>query len=78
MAEKFKIGDIVQLKSGGPKMTINSADAMSPNVYVAWFVGSKREHARFHVDSIELAKDDPSKPLRNESHDRTEASVTRQ
>jgi len=31
---KFKIGDVVTLKSGGPKMTINNIDT---NICCTWF-----------------------------------------
>jgi len=56
MAEKFKPGDIVRLKSGGPKMTVDSV--AGHNVWATWFVDAKREHARFHEDSLEPVKDE--------------------
>nr|WP_320013935.1 DUF2158 domain-containing protein [uncultured Desulfobacter sp.] len=43
MADKFKVGDIVQLKSGGPKMTIVKITETEPDddpykIEVNWFV----------------------------------------
>lgn len=60
MAQKYKTGDIVQLKSGGPKMTV---EEYSPHlghgkgsvVWCQWFAGSKHEKANFPEDSLEPA-----------------------
>jgi uncharacterized protein YodC (DUF2158 family) len=46
MAETFQVGDVVQLKSGGPKMTVLSIGA-DKDPYCAWFVGDKRETGYF-------------------------------
>jgi uncharacterized protein YodC (DUF2158 family) len=62
MAEKLKAGDVVQLKSGGPKMTVDVAETMMGKVYCTWFVGSKREGAEFASESLELVQSD--KPSR--------------
>lgn len=37
----LKIGDIVQLKSGSPAMTVNSYDKAYSRVEVVWFFGSE-------------------------------------
>jgi uncharacterized protein YodC (DUF2158 family) len=40
MQQIFKPGDVVQLKSGGPKMTVTQAEddvVGTPTVWVAWF-----------------------------------------
>jgi uncharacterized protein YodC (DUF2158 family) len=37
MSDKFEIGDVVQLKSGGPKMTVNDASAASGSILCNWF-----------------------------------------
>ena len=43
MAEEFKIGDVVKLKSGGPNMTVEVIGEQG--VYCAWFDKSeKKEH----------------------------------
>ncbi len=50
----FEIGDIVQLKSGGPKMTVKE---ISPEgSYVCrWFTGPKITQDVFEADTIEAA-----------------------
>jgi len=48
----FKIGDVVQLKSGGPLMTINSVE--ESEYYCQWFVDNKMNDGSFHRDSLEL------------------------
>lgn len=67
MASVFKIGDIVQLKSGGPKMTVtNIPDApMSLGerniVHTSWFAGSKKESGGFPVEALIPVKDEKPK-----------------
>ena len=46
MADTFQIGDVVQLKSGGPKMTVTSTDTYE-YVHTSWFTGTKHETGRF-------------------------------
>lgn len=51
--EKFAIGDIVRLKSGGPEMTVDRL----PNPYnddytCQWFAGKKLEHGDFQPDAL--------------------------
>ena len=57
MAEKssFNVGDIVQLKSGGPEMTVQMAPER-PAVYYKcqWFAGKKLESGQFPFDSLKL------------------------
>lgn len=51
IANKFKIGDIVQLASGGPAMTILRIDGNETSV--VWFVGDdKIEGADLHQDTL--------------------------
>lgn len=50
----FKKGDVVCLKSGGPNMTIDSADYPGGKVLVKWFAGKKMESAPVDPDSIVL------------------------
>jgi uncharacterized protein YodC (DUF2158 family) len=52
--EKFQIGELVKLKSGGPVMTVNDVDVVDISiVYCKWFSGSKNLKDSFHVDSLE-------------------------
>lgn len=48
--QKWKIGDVVQLKSGGPLMTVSKPTEMAdgqPAVHVTWFDGNKRLNDTF-------------------------------
>jgi uncharacterized protein YodC (DUF2158 family) len=55
----FKVGDVVQLKSGGPKMTVIVAadDNITGNVATAWFVGDKQESGEFPAEALRAAED---------------------
>ncbi len=55
---KFKIGDVVALKSGGPSMTINNIGDYSPlgpnpGVSCIWFDSAKKLEDVFHPDALE-------------------------
>jgi uncharacterized protein YodC (DUF2158 family) len=54
MADQFKAGDVVRLKSGGPKMTVTGMDA--EKVWVSWFDDVKGEpkHAVFPKATVEI------------------------
>ncbi|MGC2970456.1 YodC family protein [Paraburkholderia aspalathi] len=53
MAFKFKIGDIVQLKSGGPEMTVQSIPSSTSSSYrCQWFAGKKLESGPFPEESL--------------------------
>jgi uncharacterized protein YodC (DUF2158 family) len=60
MAEELKTGDVVQLKSGGPKMTVTVVGDQYgvPTVWCVWFVGTKREEGQFPPDTLELSSRD--------------------
>jgi uncharacterized protein YodC (DUF2158 family) len=60
MVQAFKAGDIVQLKSGGPSMTLTSVDHRG-YVRAAWFAGAIREHGYFHLDALISATAEPAK-----------------
>ena len=45
----FQVGDLVQLKSGGPVMTVNRIpDRGEKNISCVWFAGSKDQQAYFN------------------------------
>ncbi|WP_203293885.1 YodC family protein [Luteirhabdus pelagi] len=63
MEQKFKIGDVVILKSGGPSMTITSdktgTDFHKGKVWngrydCKWFDGDEMKQGRFPQDALEL------------------------
>lgn len=55
--ERYKIGDIVRLKSGGPRMTVNQIYD-SGNVYCQWFAGNKLNSGGFEPNTIYHVKDE--------------------
>ena len=56
MASKFSPGDIVQLKSGGPAMTVSKVnDSVSGQSYTCeWFKGASNERAVFQEDTLKI------------------------
>lgn len=56
MAEHYAPGDIVELISGGPKMTVKSSSravaSSPPSVTCQWFAGGTLKVGHFHPDSI--------------------------
>jgi len=55
----FKIGDVVVLKSGGPKMTVtNVGDRKGvPHVWCTWNKDGKDETGFYAADAVMLATD---------------------
>ena len=53
----LKAGDVVQLKSGGPKMTIDWIDSDTATTTCTWFEGAKRNQAQFSSSSLVLVTD---------------------
>ncbi|MCO5152566.1 MULTISPECIES: YodC family protein [unclassified Shinella] len=53
----FKVGDIVQLKSGGPKMTVVQINS-STIISCSWFAGAKHERGAFHPDALQVPAED--------------------
>jgi uncharacterized protein YodC (DUF2158 family) len=51
---KFKVGDIVQLKSGGPVMTVDVARPVGDGIRYrcSWFAGSKLQAGHFPEDTL--------------------------
>jgi uncharacterized protein YodC (DUF2158 family) len=57
----FKPGDIVTLKSGGPKMTIERIyprSSSNPEVIAlcTWFDGAKSEHIEFYPEALKAVQ----------------------
>lgn len=63
---KYKAGDVVKLKSGGPNMTVHGYSAVisnheSKNVMCKWFAGAKSESCTFHEDMLIPVEGDKDK-----------------
>lgn len=53
MTHEFEAGDVVELKSGGPRMTIGSiADGQA---LCSWFVEGKPNRSRYAITALRLA-----------------------
>ncbi len=53
---KYKAGDIVRLRSGGPEMTVKEIPnnrRYSNNYLCQWFAGKKLESGQFNEESLE-------------------------
>lgn len=70
---KFKVGDIVQLKSGGPIMTIMEIDSWAPRSYKIngpkpeyekdeakcnWFLNEKKFEDKFKLAALKLISEE--------------------
>lgn len=61
MGQKFKSGDLVRLKSGGPVMTIEKVDfdfydKWEGTYSCSWFAGAKDNHRSFTEQALEGAQ----------------------
>jgi uncharacterized protein YodC (DUF2158 family) len=65
----FKTGDIVRLKSGGPKMTVVQGMAATV-IYCSWFEGEKYNRGAFPPDALDLILEDgePAYPVDHASN----------
>lgn len=54
----FEAGDIVQLKSGGPKMTVHLLSSSGEGCRCKWFSGSKVQESYFCYDSLVLVEEE--------------------
>ncbi|MEP0518542.1 MAG: DUF2158 domain-containing protein [Hyphomicrobiales bacterium] len=48
----FTAGNLVQLKSGGPIMTVNVVEGL--NVICDWFAGNEHQRLEFPASTLEL------------------------
>ena len=71
MADTLKVGDVVRLKSGGPKMTVTQVGTDSITelltVWCAWFVLTKQETGTFPADAVEPVIESPE-PLQTRAN----------
>ncbi|MGA7460606.1 MAG: DUF2158 domain-containing protein [Candidatus Korobacteraceae bacterium] len=51
----FEVGDMVELKSGSPTMTIERFDTIGgqPSAWCTWFVGTQRNDAEFALAALQ-------------------------
>ena len=56
MAEKFKVGDVVRLKSGGPNMTVLANEEDIDFIICQWFDGEELKDGNFSPESLELVE----------------------
>lgn len=55
--KRFKVGDVVQLRSGGPLMTIDAlkVDSDKKAVRCTWFIDGRLESSLFHPKTLKPA-----------------------
>jgi uncharacterized protein YodC (DUF2158 family) len=51
-AKTFKLGDVVKLKAGGPKMVVEELPEIAQVVRCAWFSGFEKKSANFYVHTL--------------------------
>jgi uncharacterized protein YodC (DUF2158 family) len=56
MADELKVGDVVQLNSGGPKMTVTMVgdNYGTPTVWCVWFENTKKFDGHFPIGTVKL------------------------
>lgn len=54
MSDPIKAGDVVRLKSSGPKMTVVHVDEHLPICSCAWFAGSEVKRGEFYAVALTL------------------------
>jgi uncharacterized protein YodC (DUF2158 family) len=52
MAQIFNVGDVVELKSGGPKMTVATVNDPPGKVWCQWFDGKKKDSGTFAMETL--------------------------
>jgi uncharacterized protein YodC (DUF2158 family) len=51
----LNLGSLVELKSGGPIMTVKSLQASNGRYICQWFAGKKLEQGEFPAESLQAA-----------------------
>ncbi len=59
----FMPGDIVRLRSGGPRMTISCADSSHGRIECSWFARSSRCSGNFQVEELTRIEDEQYKEV---------------
>lgn len=52
---QFKPGDLIELKSGGPAMTVRSVHSSDGTITTQWFSGKKLEQGHFREESVKAS-----------------------
>lgn len=55
---ELKIGMVVRLRSGGPRMTVVSTDVEGKVTECYWFIDDALQYDRFPTETVEEVKDD--------------------
>ncbi|MCX4247751.1 YodC family protein [Paraliomyxa miuraensis] len=58
MKSEIKEGDLVQLRSGGPVMTVGQVDAEREFLTCQWFDGKELKVGKFTPASLEVHEED--------------------
>lgn len=53
MESQLKAGDVVKLKSGGPKMTLRGWDGNRHGFVCSWFYGDELREGLFSLEQLE-------------------------
>jgi uncharacterized protein YodC (DUF2158 family) len=58
MSDNFKVGDIVNLKSGSPMMTVTRVGTTNgePTVWCVWFLESEQKSGTFPPGALESSQ----------------------
>lgn len=58
MADSLEVGDVVQLKSGGPRMTVSEVKS-SDKIGCVWFEGDDKKASYFPSETLEKVEAGP-------------------
>jgi uncharacterized protein YodC (DUF2158 family) len=61
----LKVGDVVRLKTGGPEMTVEAADARDADVICTWLADEAPQHRRFKSLALRKLNAGPVKKKRS-------------
>jgi uncharacterized protein YodC (DUF2158 family) len=54
--DQFKVGDVVELKSGGPKMTVEDVTSWQGKAKCVWFEGAQAKEEIFEVATLRISR----------------------